>query len=98
MKTKQRKGLSPLAQILKRNRLQQKDVAEAVGVSRMAVLGWFHGRTFPAGAHLVLLVAFLRRFEPGVGADFLLSQVPLPRVMSGRGTPTPDAVPVPGGK
>lgn len=63
-----------LAAILERNRLQQKHVAEALGVSRMAVLRWVHGRSRPGGDNLVRLLEYLRQFEPGLDVNDLLSE------------------------
>lgn len=63
---------SPLAGLLERHRLQQRHVAEALGVSRMAVLAWYHGRSIPSGQNLVRLVEYLRQFEPGLAAEALL--------------------------
>lgn len=61
-----------LAAVMERNRLQQKHVAEALGVSRMAVLAWYHGRSIPSGDNLVRLLAYFRSFEPGLQAEDLL--------------------------
>jgi transcriptional regulator with XRE-family HTH domain len=61
--TTQVKGLGD---VLKRNRLQQKHVAEAMGVSRMTVWQWVHGRAIPTGENLLALAAYLQRFEPGI--------------------------------
>ena len=58
--------------VLGRNRLQQKHIADALGVSRMAVLAWVHGRSVPSGDNLVRLLAYLRQFEPGLQAEDLL--------------------------
>lgn len=63
------RGLRP---VLERNRLRQTDVAEAVGVSRVAVWLWINGRSAPAEANLLRLLAYLRRFEPGLTAEDLL--------------------------
>lgn len=63
---------TPLAGLLERHRLQQRHVAEALGVSRMAVLAWYHGRAIPSGSNLVRLVEYLRQFEPGLSAEALL--------------------------
>lgn len=52
--------------ILKRNRLQQKDVAEALGISRMTVWQWVHGRSIPNGENLLALAAYLQKFEPTI--------------------------------
>lgn len=63
---------TPLAGLLERHRLQQRHVAEALDVSRMAVLAWYHGRSIPSGQNLVRLVEYLRQFEPGLTAEQLL--------------------------
>jgi len=39
---------------------RQDAVAEAVGVAKTAVHGWYHGRTFPRDEHLPKLAQFLR--------------------------------------
>lgn len=67
---------SPLAGLLERHRLQQRHVAEALDVSRMAVLAWYHGRSIPSGQNLVRLVEYLRQFEPGLTAEQLLPTEP----------------------
>ena len=56
-------GLGP---VLKRNRLQQKHVADALGVSRMTVWQWVHGRAVPTGTNLARLVEYLRGFDASV--------------------------------
>jgi transcriptional regulator with XRE-family HTH domain len=63
---------SKLAAVLDRNRLQQKHVALALGVTRMTVLAWFHGRSVPTGDNLARLLVFLRRFEPGLQNEDIL--------------------------
>ncbi len=63
---------SPIAAALSRNRLQQKHVAEALGVSRMAVLAWYHGRSVPTGENLIKLADYLRTFEPSISERDLL--------------------------
>jgi transcriptional regulator with XRE-family HTH domain len=73
-----------LAAVLERNRLQQKHVAEALPVSRMTVLMWVHGRTVPTGDNLLRLLAYLRRFEPGLQVEDLLA-VPAPSAESEAG-------------
>jgi transcriptional regulator with XRE-family HTH domain len=60
------KQLSGLGDVLKRNRLQQKDVAVALGVSRMTVWQWVHGRAVPTGENLLALAAYLKGFEPTI--------------------------------
>jgi transcriptional regulator with XRE-family HTH domain len=64
--------LAGLQAALDRNRLQQKHVAEALGVSRIAVSAWVHGRSIPTGSNLVRLVEYLRQYEPGIAAEDLL--------------------------
>lgn len=58
---------------LDRNRLQQKHLAEALGVSRMTVLEWAAGRTTPSGSNLLRIVAFLQGYEPAITAADLFS-------------------------
>lgn len=59
--------------VLDRNRLQQKHVADALGVSRMTVWEWASGRTIPSGSNLLRLVEYLQRFEPTVTAADLFT-------------------------
>jgi transcriptional regulator with XRE-family HTH domain len=61
-----------LRAVLARNRLQQKDVADALGISRMSVWSWVDGRTVPGGANLLRLLEYLRGFEPTLQAEDLL--------------------------
>jgi transcriptional regulator with XRE-family HTH domain len=60
--------------ILARNRLQQKHVADAIGVSRVAVWLWAAGRSAPTEENFERLLKFLRRFEPGLTADDLVGR------------------------
>jgi transcriptional regulator with XRE-family HTH domain len=62
-----------LGAVLKRNRLQQKDVAEALGISRMTVWAWVHGKSVPTGTNLLRLVGYLRQFEPALQEEALLA-------------------------
>ncbi len=55
-----------LGDLFQRNRLQQKAVAAALGVSRMTVWQWVHGRTRPTSDNLLALASYLQRFEPGI--------------------------------
>jgi DNA-binding transcriptional regulator YiaG len=61
-----------LRAVLDRNRLQQKNVAAALGVSRMAVWAWVDGRSVPTGINTVRLLDYLRQFEPTLQAEDLL--------------------------
>jgi len=63
------KGVGPT---IRRNRLQQKDVADALGISRMTVLNWVHGNSVPTGTNLLRLLEYLRGFEPALQAEDLL--------------------------
>lgn len=65
-----------LRAVLERNRLQQKDVAEALGLSRMSIWSWVDGRTTPSGTNLLRLLEYLRRFEPSLTAENLLDVGP----------------------
>lgn len=58
--------------VLSRNRLQQKEVADAIGVSRMAVWSWVNGHAEPGGSNLVRLLEYLKRFEPSLQVEDLL--------------------------
>lgn len=57
---------------LRRNRLHQKDVAEALDLSRMTIWSWVDGRSVPTGTNLLRLLEYLRQFEPGLQAEDLL--------------------------
>ncbi len=61
-----------LREILDRNRLEQAEVADAIGVSRVSVGNWVNGHGKPRGPNLVRLLDYLRRFEPGLQADDIL--------------------------
>ena len=61
-----------LREILDRNRLEQKDVAEGIGVSRQTVWLWCSGQSVPGGENLVNLLAFLQRYEPTLSLGDLL--------------------------
>lgn len=73
-----------LAVIMERNRLQQKHVAEALGVTRMTVLAWFHGRSVPMGNNLTRLLAYLRQFEPGLENEDVLGSAEAETALVGR--------------
>jgi len=64
-----------LATVLKRNRLQHRHIAQGVGVSRISVGHWVHGRSVPSGTNLVRLVEYLRQFEPAITAEDLVGAV-----------------------
>ena len=61
-----------LKEILRRNRLQQKAVAEGLGVSRQTVCFWVNGRVVPTGENLSRLLEYLRQFEPSLEVSDLL--------------------------
>jgi len=61
-----------IAAALKRNRLQQKEIAGAINVTRGTVFAWVHGKSVPTGTNLVRLVAYLQQFEPGITERELL--------------------------
>lgn len=67
---------SRIDRVLRHNRLRQKDVAGAMGVSRTTVWLWVHGRSEPTGTNLIRLVEYLRSFEPGISAEDLLGPAP----------------------
>lgn len=62
-----------LRQVLERNRVDQSAVADAVGVSRVAVGNWVNGHTGITGTNLVALLAYLQQFEPSLTAADLLT-------------------------
>lgn len=70
--------LSSIGKALERNRLRQKDIAEALGVTRGTAFAWAHGLKVPGGANLVRLVKYLQQYEPSVTEREL---VPLSGVM-----------------
>lgn len=74
--------LKGVGQAIRRNRLQQKDVAEALGISRMTVLKWVHGDSVPTGTNLLRLLEYLRQFEPTLQAEDLLAPGPAEPVVS----------------
>jgi hypothetical protein len=61
-----------IAAALRRNRLQQKDVSEALSLARGTIFDWVHGRSVPNGTNLVRLVVYLQQFEPGITERELL--------------------------
>ena len=66
-----------LREILQRNRLEQKDVAEGIGVSRQTVWLWTNGLGVPGGENLARLLAYLQKFEAGLTlADLLPTNLP----------------------
>lgn len=69
-----------LRAVLARNRLQQKEIAEALGLSRMAVWSWVDGRTVPGGTNLLRLLEYLRQFDPSLQAEDLLPEAAAPLV------------------
>lgn len=62
-----------LTRAMKRNRLMQKHVAKGVGVSRIAVWSWQSGQAEASDENFTKLVAFLRKFEPGLKASDILN-------------------------
>lgn len=77
---------NPIGAALKRNRLNQTDVAAAIGLSRMTVHVWCNGHALPSGPNLVKLTKYLQQFEPGITERQLL---PFPGVMPDPVSPTP---------
>jgi transcriptional regulator with XRE-family HTH domain len=67
-----------LREILDRNRLDQTQVADGLGISRVSVGNWVHGRSKPSGPNLVRLRDYLRQFEPGLEVEDLLAPAPEP--------------------
>ena len=66
-----------LREILQRNRLEQKDVAEGIGVSRQTVWLWTNGLAMPGGENLARLLAYLQKFEPALSlADLMPADLP----------------------
>lgn len=61
-----------LKEVLRRNRLQQKAVAEGLGVSRQTVCFWVSGHVVPGGENLSRLLDFLRQFEPSLEVSDLM--------------------------
>lgn len=62
-----------LGEVLDRNRLKQKQIAEAIGVSEETVSRWVNGHVRPSGDNLVRLAAYLRRYQPDVREADLLA-------------------------
>ena len=61
-----------LRDVIRRNGLKQREIAEAVGVAAETFSRWVAGRITPGGENLVRLLDFLRRHEPSLQADDLL--------------------------
>lgn len=80
-----------LRAVIARNRLQQKEIAEALGISRMSVWSWVDGRTVPSGGNLLRLLEYLRQFEPTLQAEDLLDPAATPVVAPAPDTGAPDA-------
>lgn len=55
-----------LRDVIYRNGLIQKDIAEAIGVTPETLSRWSKGHVTPGGTNLGLLLDHLRRFEPGI--------------------------------
>lgn len=55
-----------LKDIIARNNLVQKDMAEAIGVTQETLSRWSQGHVTPGGTNLGRLLEHLRRFEPGI--------------------------------
>lgn len=76
-----------LAGVLRRNRLQQKDVAEALGLSRMTVHNWVNGHSQPLGANLVRLAQYLSQFEPDLRESDLVEPAAIAAPLVGLDSP-----------
>jgi len=72
-----------MREILKRNRLQQADLAEGIGVTKQAVWMWCTGGGQPTADNLLKARDWLRQYDPTVTADELLD------------LPEPDAIDCP---
>jgi len=68
--------VTALRAALKRNRLQQKDVAAALGLSVFTLHNWTAGKATPTGDNLIKLADYLRQFEPGISERDLLQPQP----------------------
>ncbi len=81
-----------LRDILDRNRLQQKDVAEGIEVSRVTVWNWVSGRATPTGTNQAKLLAFLRQYEPTLDVTDLAGEPALDLIEAeAAADPAPDA-------
>ena len=81
-----------LRAVLRRNRLMQKHIADALGVSRMTVWAWAGGRSVPSGSNLLRLLSYLREFEPGLQPEDLFGSPTAPEALVAPEPDQPDAV------
>ena len=63
-----------LKTIIRRNKLVQNEIAEAVGIAPETLSRWVSGTVTPSGGNLVRLANHLRQFEPALTEADLLSQ------------------------
>ena len=61
-----------MKEVLKRNRLQQADLAEGIGVTKQAVWMWCTGGGQPTTENLLKARDWIRQYDPTVTADDLL--------------------------
>lgn len=64
--------VEPLGALLAKHQIQQKDLAQAIGVSVQSLGNWIHGRSVPSTSRLVHLLDFLRTFEPELRLEDLV--------------------------
>ncbi len=65
-----------LKEIIKRNGLSQKDIAERLQVEQSTLSRWVQGHVAPSGPMLVRLLALLRESDPKLDAADLLPPAP----------------------
>jgi transcriptional regulator with XRE-family HTH domain len=67
-----RRKQAPLEAAIRRNSVNQRQMAAAVGVSPETLSRWVRGHMRPTGDNLVRVLSYLRRFEPRLQAEDLL--------------------------
>jgi transcriptional regulator with XRE-family HTH domain len=81
-----------LKAIIRRNKLVQNEIAEAVGIAAETLSRWVSGTVTPSGANLVRLANHLRQFEPDLAeADLLAPEPDAVDCPVATVAPTPDA-------
>lgn len=65
------KAANGLREILKRNRLSQKRMAQALGTGESVVSRWVTGKKLPGTVSTFRILTFLRKYEPSLAADDL---------------------------
>lgn len=61
-----------LIDVIRRNNLNQREMADSLGVAQETLSRWVQGHKRPTGTNLVLLLGHLRKYEPNLQAEDLL--------------------------